>query len=173
VRWRPPLVVRFGRDGVASPTSTVGHLLAVSFVGVIAAGATVSLLSSPAPGVWMPVVLAAWLLLLGRGLRDTWAWLAAPDEERAGFRAEVESLRQWTPPPGYAPILDANRWGRAAWALLVAALGASVALARWHDAVLVPAMFTIAFLVAGGHHLGRRERGRRPARDPAAAPPRP
>ncbi len=155
MRWHPRLVLRSGRHGVASPTSAVGHLFAVLVAAVIALGAAASLLAAGSPGRWMAVVLAAWLLLLARTIRDAWAWLAATASERAAFRAEVESLRPWTPPTGYAPIFDANRWGRATWALLFAALAGGIALARWHAEPLVPAMFAAAFVVAGGLDLRR------------------
>jgi len=161
MRWHPRLVMRFGRNGVASPTSAVGHLFAVLFAGVIAAGATAALLGLRPPGRWIPVLLVpAWLVLLARSLRDAWAWLAAPEAERAAFRAEVESLRRWTSPHGYAPIFDAHTLRRATWALLLAALGATVALARRHDSLLVPATFAGAFLLGGGLDLLRRGRAR-------------
>jgi amino acid permease len=155
MRWRPRLVLRFGRHGVASPTSAVGHLFAVLVAAVIALGAAVSLLASASTGRLLLAVLAAWLLLLARSIRDAWAWSAATEVERASFRAEVEGLRPWTPPPGYAPVFDANRWGRAAWALAFAALAGGISLARWHEELLVPAMFAAAFVVAGGLDLRR------------------
>lgn len=155
MRWRPGLVLRFGSHGVASPTSAVGHLFAVLVAAVIALGSAVSLLASASPGRWLPIVLAAWLLLLARTVRDAWAWLAASDAERAAFRLEVETLRPWTPPPGYAPIFDANRWGRATWALVFAVLAGVVGAVRWHEELLVPAMFAISFVVAGGLEWGR------------------
>jgi hypothetical protein len=160
---RPRLVERFRRQDVVSPTSTLGYVLAVLFSGVIAVGASAALLAFRPPGRWTPLLLVpAWLLLLARSLRDAWSWLAAPDGERAAFRAEVESLRRWTPPHGYAPIFDANTLARAAWALLLAAAGAAVALARWYDAILVPLTFAAAFLLGGGRDLLRR--GRAPRR---------
>jgi hypothetical protein len=159
MRARPRLVMRFRRQDVVSPTSTLGYVLAVLHSGVIAAGASAALIAFRPPGRWTPLLLvAAWLLLLARSGRDAWAWLAAPEPERAAFGAEVEALRRWTPPPGYAPIFDADTWARAAWALLLSAAGAAVALARWNDAVVVPAAFAAAFLLGGGGDLLRRGR---------------
>jgi len=156
MRWRPRLVLRFGRHGVASPTSGVGHLFSVLVAAVIALGATTALLASAARGWWMPVVLAAWLLLLARTVRDAWAWFAATDAERAAYRAEVALHRPWTPPPGYAPIFDANRCWRATGALAVAAVAGAVGHVRWHSELLVPAMFAAALLVTGDLALRRR-----------------
>ena len=155
MRWHPRLVLRLGRRGVASPTSGLGHVLGVLVAAVIALGATASAVASSAPGRWMTAVLAAWLLLLARALKDAWAWLAATEAERASFRAQVAELRTWTPPPGYAPILDADRWGRATAALVLAAVAGWLAAARWHADGLVPATFAAAFLVAGGLDLRR------------------
>lgn len=165
MRWRPRLVMRFGRHGVASPTSAVGHLFDLLVAAAIALGAAASLFGSDSSGRLLPLVLAAWLLLLARTIRDGWAWLAATDAERASFRAEVEALRPWTPPPGYAPIFDANRCRRATGGLLVAALAASVAHARWHEELLVPAMFAAALVVTVGLDLrrGRAFRAQSPA----------
>ncbi|HET8538976.1 MAG TPA: hypothetical protein VFL83_03790 [Anaeromyxobacter sp.] len=166
MRWGPRLVIRFCEHGVASPTSAVGHLFAIVFVGVMVVGATASLLASRSDVRWVPLVLVlAWLLLFGQVVRDAWAWLAAPEAERAVLRAEVESLRPWTPPRGYVPIFDAHRWRRAVGALLAAALGASFAFARWNEGLLVPAMFAIAFFAAGGRDLARA--GHAPGRPPA------
>ena len=153
--WRPRLLMRLRRGGVASPTSALGHLLGVLVAAVIALGATAAAAAAVSPRRLMAAVLAAWLLLLARAIRDAWAWAAASDAERASFRAEVEALRPWTPPRGYAPIFDADRWGRAAWALLLAAVAGWLAAARWHSEQLVPAMFAAAFLVAGGLDLRR------------------
>lgn len=150
MRFRPRLVLRLGGDGVASPTSAVGHLVAVLVAGVITVGAAASAFASASPGVASPLVLFAWLLLLARTARDAFAWLAATEAERASFRAEVQSLRPWTPPPGYAPIFDANRWARATSALALAAAGGGVAAARWHEGLVVPALFGAAFVAAGG-----------------------
>lgn len=161
MRWRPRLVLRFGRGGVASPTSSAGHAVAVSFAAVIAAGAAGALAVAAAPGRVLLAVVLAWVLFLGRALRDAWAWLAAGAAERAAFAAEVEAERRWTPPAGYAPIFDANRWGRATSAALVAAAGVAAALLRWHEGLLVPALFSLAFVVAGGLDLARAGRTRR------------
>jgi hypothetical protein len=155
MRWGPRLVLRFGSHGVASPTSGVGHLLDLLVAAVIAAGAAASLFGAPSPGRLLRIVLAAWLLLLARTLRDAWAWRAATDAERASFRAEVEALRPWTPPPGYAPIFDANRCRRATGALLVAAVAVSIAQVRWHEELVVPALFAAALVVTAGLDLGR------------------
>jgi hypothetical protein len=156
MRWRPRLVLRFGRHGVASPTSGVGHLFSVLFEAVIALGATAALLASAASGWWMPIVLAAWLLLLARTVRDAWAWFAATDAERAAYRAEVAVHRPWTPPPGYAPIFDAHRCRRATGALVVAAVAGTVGHLGWHTDLLVPAMFATALLASGDLELRRR-----------------
>ncbi len=151
--WHPRLVLRLRRNGVASPTSGLGHLVGVLVAAVIALGAAASVVVAASPRRIMAAVLAAWLLLLARALKDAWAWAAATDAERAAFRAEVEALRPWTPPTGYAPIFDADRWGRAAWALLLAAVAGWLSAARWHSELLVPAMFAAAFLLAGGLSL--------------------
>lgn len=153
MRWRPRLVLRLGRHGVASSTSGLGHLLDLLVAAVIALGAAAAHLASSPSGRTMPFVLLACLALLARTVKDGWAWVAASDRERASFRAAVEAQRPWTPPEGYAPILDANRWRRATSALVLAALAGTAAAARWHAELLVPAMFAAAFVAAGGLEL--------------------
>ncbi|QSQ21748.1 hypothetical protein JY651_42450 [Pyxidicoccus parkwayensis] len=94
------------------------------------------------------VHMALFGLWSGVFLRDTWAWFAATEEERAAFRSEVERLMShgWSPPPDQVVI--GRSWGWTLVVVLLECLVLSIALVAFvHPPFLVGTMYVAAFLV--------------------------
>lgn len=159
MRWRPSLVVRFGRGGsLLSPTSNTGY----AFYGAMAAVMTCAVIAAALSGE--PLFLVG-LAITGLFLRDTWAWFAATDAEKAAFRARIAELQLL----GHAPPADqtviGQNWGLLALGGLLAWLGFSILMVvRGQPAFLVSVMFAASFTVLAAVDLARkrlRSRGSR------------
>ncbi len=157
VRWRPSLVVRFGRGGsVFSPTSNTAH----AFYGAVAAAMTCGVIAAALSGA--PFMLLG-LVVTGVFLRDAWAWFAATEAEKAAFRARIAELQGL----GHAPPADqtviGQRWGLLVFGGLLAWLGVSILMVDLgHPEFLVSAMFAASFTVLAALDLLRkRMRSRR------------
>jgi hypothetical protein len=88
---RPKLVVRFGKGGVSSPTSSLGFVAQVVLTVVFT-----SLFFFVGLVPWRPIsllIIALCTTLVGISARDAIAWFLAPQEERREFVNYVESLR--------------------------------------------------------------------------------
>jgi len=88
---RPKLVVRFGKGGVSSPTSSLGFVVQAGFALV-----WMSLFFSFGLLPWRPLsllIIAIGTGLVGISARDAIAWFLATQEERREFVNYVESLR--------------------------------------------------------------------------------
>jgi len=88
---RPKLVVRYGKGGVSSPTSSFGYV-AQAVLGLV----ITSLFFSVGLVPWRRIsvfIIAIGIGVVGISVRDALAWFLASDEERRQFVNEVESLR--------------------------------------------------------------------------------
>src|SRR5215510_2177361 len=88
---RPKLVVRFGKGGVSSPTSSQGFVAQAALTLVFT---SVFFLVGLVP--WRPtslLIIAIGTALVGISARDAVAWFLATQGERREFVNYVESLR--------------------------------------------------------------------------------
>ncbi len=128
MRWRPKLVVRYGRGGApVSPESTAGHLFAGVIGLVLSAGCLVAAIFGKKPLFLLGLpITAIWL-------RDAWAWHVASDAERADYRAK-RALS--TSPLANTLNIGGNRKTGAMLLLLAVAVGAAVLVWQGHHEAL-------------------------------------